>query len=59
MNEDCIDFLLFLEFTFALSDTHMLLLPVLGADRILPCLNNNSLESFNSLAHLFVQLLLY
>lgn len=59
MNKDFFDLLLLLEFALALANTNVLLLPVLGADRVLSGLDNDALEGLDADAHLVVQLLLY
>ena len=59
MDEDLVDFLLFLEFSLALADSNVLLLPVLGADGISSGLDHHTLERLHSSTHLLVQLLLH
>ena len=51
--------LLLLKLAIVLADSHVLLLPVLRADRVPSGLNDDTLEGFDTLAHLLVQLLLH
>lgn len=59
MNEYFFNFLLLLELSACLVNANVLLLPVLGAHRVSPCLENDTLKGLHSLAHLLVQLLLH
>ena len=59
MNEDIALLLFFFEFATILANANVLLLPIFGANRVAPRLNNDAFECFDSLAHLFVQLLLH
>ena len=59
MDEDFLGFLFFFQLTVRLTNAYMLLFPVLGANRITACLNDDALKCLDSLAHLLVELLLH
>lgn len=59
VDENFVDFLLLFEVALRLSDSNMLLLPVLCTDGVSSSLNDDTLESFDSLSHFLVKLLLH
>ena len=60
VDEDLLSFLFLLfEISFFLTHAHMLFFPVFGANWVTSGLDNDTLEGFDSLAHLRVQLLLH
>ena len=59
MDEYFLSLLFFFQLTVGLTNTNMLLFPILGANRVTTCLNDNALECLNSLTHLLVKLLLH
>ena len=59
MDENFFNLFLFLELAFAFPNTNVLLFPVLGSWWVSSCLNNDTLECFDSWPHFLVQLLFH
>ena len=59
MDENFFDFFLFLKIALIFPNTNMLFPPVFGSYWVSSCLNNDTLEGFDTLSHFLVQLLFH